>query len=481
MKIKTKVTSAYIVLAVFIIVGLGVFISLWIESYFKERMVVDLSRQADVIRYILQEDTIRSLIGLDSQIKKVGGFEHMRVTLIDYEGNVLTDSDVPARLVDTIENHLNRPEVVQARRNGVGSDIRHSATVGRDFLYVAKELKTTINRPVLRGLRYIRVSAPYEDVQDQINHIRSIVTVAGFGVLLIVMALSIFVSRRITTPMIRIVDGIERIHTGNYEHRLPVDSKDEIGTIAKAVNELVDRLKEDIVRLKKLEQVRSQFLGNVSHELRTPIFAIQGYLETLLSGALNDKSVNRLFLEKAQSNLSRLNTLLEDLINISQIESGEMKMSFRYFAINEFLESVCAEYEQIAKQHDVSLRLELGTGAEDMVFGDRDRLRQVLYNLIGNGINYNSKGGEVVVSAEKTDGKVQISVKDTGIGIAPEHLSRIFERFYRVDSDRSRELGGTGLGLAIVKHIMEAHDSHVDVDSRIGEGSTFRFLLKGSR
>jgi two-component system phosphate regulon sensor histidine kinase PhoR len=306
------------------------------------------------------------------------------------------------------------------------------------------------------------------------------VIVAGFGVLLVIILVSVFISRRITYPMTQIVRGVERVRAGDLDARLSVKSNDEIGLTAKAINELVEKLKADIIQLKKLEQVRSQFLGNVSHELRTPIFAVQGYLETLLGGAIDDASVNRSFLEKAQTNLERLNSLLEDLINISQIESGEMKMSFRIFRVNEFIESVYKEYEIISANHHVALRLLLHTNAEDETFGDRERLRQVVNNLLTNAINYNKLDGEVVLSSEKVANGIQISVKDTGVGIPSEHVPRIFERFYRVDSDRSRALGGTGLGLAIVKHIMEAHNTHVDVESKIGEGSVFRFVLKSS-
>ena len=262
--------------------------------------------------------------------------------------------------------------------------------------------------------------------------------------------------------------------------QLKIKSKDEIGLVAKAINELVEKLKADIVQLKKLEQVWTQFLGNVSHELRTPIFAVQGYLETLLNGAVDDPSVNHVFLEKAQSNLGRLNALLEDLINISQIESGEMKMSFRYFRVNEFLESIIKDYEPIAAANNVALNLSCETLTEDEVFGDKDRLRQVLNNLISNAIHYNKPGGEVIVASKKSEHSIQLSVRDTGVGISSDQIPRIFERFYRVDSNRSRELGGTGLGLAIVKHIVDAHGSNVNVESKIGEGSVFRFLLKSS-
>jgi two-component system phosphate regulon sensor histidine kinase PhoR len=480
MKIQTKITATYVVIAVLIVASLGIFTSLWMESNFKERLVSELSRQADLVFYILQEDSTQSFTRLDAQVKQVGGLEHLRITLIDDLGNVLADSDVPFPEIAEVKNHLDRPEIQQAKRTGIGHDIRRSATVDHDFLYMAKEVKKSPTHFLFRNLHYIRLSVPYEQVQRQIDQIRSIVIVAGFGVLLAIILVSVFISRRITYPMTQIVRGVERVRAGDLDARLSVKSNDEIGLTAKAINELVEKLKADILQLKKLEQVRSQFLGNVSHELRTPIFAVQGYLETLLAGAIDDASVNRSFLEKAQTNLERLNTLLEDLINISQIESGEMKMSFRIFRVNEFIESVYKEYEIISASHRVVLRLSLNTNAEDEAFGDRERLRQVLNNLLTNAINYNKQGGEVVLSSEKVANGIQISVKDSGEGIPQEHVSRIFERFYRVDSDRSRALGGTGLGLAIVKHIIEAHSSSVTVESTVGEGSTFRFVLKSS-
>ncbi len=443
-------------------------------------MVNELSRQADLVFFILEKDTTYSFSQIDQQVKLVGGLENLRITLIDVQGNVLADSDIPFPDIAEVKNHLNRPEVQDAKRYGVGHDIRHSATVGHDFLYMAKLVRIFPKGINFKTLQYIRLSVPLEDVQDQINRIRSIIIIVGLGVLLAIVTVSIIVSRLITKPMTQIAQGVEQIRSGDLDAQLIVSSNDEIGLVANAVNELVQKLKSDIVQLKKLEQVRSQFLGNVSHELRTPIFAVQGYLETLLNGAVDDPAVNRSFLEKAQSNLDRLNVLLEDLINISQIESGEMKMSFRYFSINEFLESVIKEFETIAANRDVVLKLLLNTTADDEIFGDRDRLRQVLNNLISNAINYNKSGGEVVIASEKKEHGIQLSIKDTGVGIPSEHLSRIFERFYRVDNDRSRELGGTGLGLAIVKHIVEAHGSQVQVESKVGEGSIFRFLLKNN-
>jgi len=480
MKIRTKITVTYVVLALLIVASLGVLTSMRIESYFKEHLVDELSRQADLVFFILQKDTTYSFSQIDQQVKLIGGLEHLRITLIDTQGNVLADSDIPLPDLSGVKNHLDRPEIQDAKRYGIGHNIRHSTTVDHDFLYMAKLVKKSPKKASFETLQYIRLSVPLEYVQDQINHIRSIVVIVGLGVLLVIIAASILVSRRMTKPLAQIVQVVKQIRSGDLNAQLFVSSNDEIGLVAKAINELVQKLKSDIVQLKKSEQVRSQFLGNVSHELRTPIFAVQGYLETLLNGAVDDPAVNRSFLEKAQSNLSRLNVLLEDLINISQIESGEMKMSLRYFKVNEFLESVGKDYESLAAARSVTLKLSLSTRSDDEVFGDKDRLRQVLNNLISNAINYNKPGGEVVVTSEKKENGIQLSIKDTGVGIPSEHLSRIFERFYRMNSDRSRALGGTGLGLAIVKHIVEAHKSQVQVESIIGEGSVFRFFLKNS-
>jgi len=241
---------------------------------------------------------------------------------------------------------------------------------------------------------------------------------------------------------------------------------------------MVERLNQDMVQLKKLEQVRSQFLANVSHELRTPVFSIQGFIETLLDGAIDDPTVNRNFLEKARQHTIRLNNLLNDLIEISRIESGEMKMSFRYFDIENFLKQVVDEMKSEAENKAIDLRYLENRTRDVEVLGDKERLKQVMINLIDNALKYTDSGGKVDVYFEDGEDLVKVFVKDTGCGIAQEHIPRIFERFYRVDKDRSREVGGTGLGLAIVKHIVEAHKGELIVQSELKKGSKFGFTLR---
>ncbi len=298
-------------------------------------------------------------------------------------------------------------------------------------------------------------------------------TMLAFGFLEVLVAFR----KRQTKILNMIVDALRRISAGDLSVQLPETGAIELRQVSKLTNQIVGNLKQDISKLEKLERVRSEFLANVSHELRTPIFSIQGFIETLIDGAIDDPKVNREFLQKAYEHSVRLNTLLNDLIEISRIESGEMRMSFRYFNLPEFMRSIVEELEHKAEKKSIQIVSQLPE-REILVLGDRERLRQVLSNLIDNSIKYTDDGGKVEVGFTDLQGTVRVYVRDNGSGIGEEHLGRIFERFYRVDKDRSRSVGGTGLGLAIVKHIIEAHNSRIEVRSELGKGSEFSFLLK---
>lgn len=289
--------------------------------------------------------------------------------------------------------------------------------------------------------------------------------------------------------LVRPIEDLVPQAAGIAKGRLEVSNHGETGipfelrSLAKAINEIAEKQTRDFASMQKLERIRSEFLGNVSHELRTPIFAVQGFIETLLDGAVDDPSVNRDFLHRAQSQAERLNALLNDLIDISRIESGEMRMSFRMFDVQHFLRDQVAEMLPLAAQNNVELYFAANVlpHHEVEVFGDKERIKQVMVNLIDNAIKYSNPGGKIKVELRDSDPDERsclVRVSDSGIGIAQEHLPRLFERFYRVDRDRSRSApGGTGLGLAICKHIIEAHQSRIDVISEPGVGSTFSFAM----
>lgn len=292
--------------------------------------------------------------------------------------------------------------------------------------------------------------------------------------LLNLIFLNLIIKKR-NEELYRIQTVINKIGKNEFKRSDEIKLKN-LESLQDEIKKMFEKEKNDIEYLKRLEKVRTEFLANVSHELRTPIFAIQGYIETLLDGAIDDKNVNRHFLNKAISHTINLNNLINDLIDISMIESGEMKMSFRYFDINEYLSQLVSELVPLAQEKNIDL-IFYPAKSNLLVFGDRVRLKQVFVNLITNAIKYTEKG-KVELFVEDTEKACRITIKDTGIGISDEDIERIFERFYRVDKARSKAVGGTGLGLAIVKHIVEAHNSKIEVKSKLGAGSEFSFQLK---
>ncbi|HFX17552.1 MAG TPA: sensor histidine kinase [Flavobacteriales bacterium] len=239
------------------------------------------------------------------------------------------------------------------------------------------------------------------------------------------------------------------------------------------------RQQKEIAQLKKMEKFRKEYIGNVSHELKTPLFNIQGYLETLTSIDDKNSEVFQTFLDKALQNTERLQTIVEDLDMISKIETENLTLNLTAFSIKDLISEVYKEMEFLTKKAYVSLNFKPNKCPDFTVVADKDRIRQVVVNLVTNAIKYNKPDGKVIASCyDLDDDHILIEFTDTGIGIKQKHLPRLFERFYRVDKNRSRKKGGSGLGLAIVKHIIENHQQTVHVRSTPNVGTTFGFTLK---
>ncbi|HUI11694.1 MAG TPA: ATP-binding protein [Bacteroidota bacterium] len=481
MTLRARLLAIYTTLAVVGVIAVSLFSSWQIKSYLDRRAESDLRAQVGAIAALVRGGEIPadSLPAHEQTIRRIARALNLRLTFVRRDGAVVFDSELPLDSLVQVENHLHRPELEGSRSGGVGMNRRESATVHEEFLYAATMVTDAPGNA--RDTVYVRVARPFTDIQALDRQVQLIIWIIGALSILVIAVVSARASRGITRPILEIATAARAIREGDLARRIPVTTGDEIGTLAAAINDMAETLGNDITQLRKLERVRSEFLGNVSHELRTPIFSLQGFLETLLDGAVDDPSVNREFLEKAHRHASRLNTLLNDLIEISRIESGEMKMSFRFLPLSALLDDVKEEMSPSAARKNLSLTVDAGACAADQVYGDKERLKQVMINLLDNAIKYTDPGGQISVGARR-DGATTLAVEvtDTGSGIPAQHLSRIFERFYRVDKDRSREVGGTGLGLAIVKHIVEAHGGTIRVESTVGKGSTFIVTLRRS-
>jgi two-component system phosphate regulon sensor histidine kinase PhoR len=232
----------------------------------------------------------------------------------------------------------------------------------------------------------------------------------------------------------------------------------------------------DITERKHIEEMRRDFVANVSHELRTPLAAIRGAVETLLDGALDDKKFNRKFTEVIERHVHRLEDQVMDLLELARLESGEVPPQYEQVSAKSLADAALGAVRELAASRGVELSGEVPDPAPSLK-GDRRHLEQAIINLLDNAVKYTEPGGKVALSVEAVDSEICFTVADNGIGIPPEHQNRIFERFYRVDKDRSREMGGTGLGLAIVKHVVQSHGGRVELESFPGRGTTFRLIL----
>lgn len=265
-------------------------------------------------------------------------------------------------------------------------------------------------------------------------------------------------------------DSIEQKQESNIDHLVNLEIE---------VKKWVEERKNEIDQLNRFEKHRKEYIGNVAHELKTPVFNIQGYINTLLDGGLEDESVARPFLEKAENNVERMIQLIKDLDDITRLEMGILELEYEVFDFKELCKEVIENMELKAQSKKISLMLN-DSLAKCLVKADRNRLKQVLINLVENSIKYGRENGTTKIRISELGNKYFVEVSDNGLGVATKHLPRLFERFYRVDKSRSRNEGGSGLGLAIVKHIIEAHGETISVLSTEGGGSVFSFTIENA-
>lgn len=400
-----------------------------------------------------------------------------RLTVIAKDGRVLVDTTAqPAQM----ENHRDRAEFAAALQGRTGSSVRKSATTGLNYLYVAV--------PIDQGA--LRLAVPLSEVESQVDSIRWRmlgVTVMAFLPAVLVLAI---LARRTSQQLGDIISFAGELAKGNFRARMSVKGKGELAVLARELNQAgehlqrsVEQLDREHSELEKLERVRKDFVINVSHELRTPLASIQGYAETLMDGALEDRANNMRFLGIIRQNAERLASLTSDLLTLSRIELKRQDFNFELYNLERIVTGMVDTIGPVAARKNIALVTAIDEAAGE-VYCDSEAVHQILINLTDNAIKYTPAGGTITIGARVQPNAnppvVEVFVRDTGIGIPPEDLPRLFERFYRVDKARSREMGGTGLGLAIVKHLVRAQGGDVQVESREGEGSTFTFTLSST-
>lgn len=580
-----KLALTFLTLLVSALIG----VDIWAERALRsdsERAVMEQLKaiagigqgQAPVLSSLppFKTDEIDGLHGWVKRLQASGA----RVTVITQQGLVLADSQSDPQ---TMENHANRPEVIEALAQGTGHSIRHSVTINRDLLYYVVRQQTAAGQPVL-----LRFALPLETVTSVVSDFRNTLWLASILLLVILGGVTLLVSRSFTNRVDRLTAFSKRVAEGDFHAEPSGSSGDALDALGASLNQTAARLNQmirtvteernlssailgsmvegvavvnaservlfsnpsfasilgldappqpgsglvevirqtelieavrkvlageprveseivtgtlrqhffaatvaavkttqangavvvlhDITDLRKLERVRRDFVANVSHEFRTPLTAIQGFSETLLAGAMNDPQNRDRFLGIIVEHSRRLARLTEDLLMLSKMDADRLELEIRKLPVEQLVSSCVETSQPRAKEKDLRLSVNLDKNIPDIA-GDRRRLTEVLQNLLDNAIQYTPAGGQIMISAEAKDAEVEITVSDTGIGIPEADQPRIFERFYRVDVARSREVGGTGLGLSIAKHLMEAHGGKLWVESEVGNGSQFHFSV----
>ncbi len=463
-KIFFKLIGAVLGLLVVALVAVDFFASKIAESTYLETLERELIDKGKMLAIALPEEP--------AQFKRYAAAARGRLTLIARDGRVLADSEAAA---DKMENHSNRTEVQMALAGQTGSTRRQSPTLGVPFLYVAV--------PVEEGA--LRLAVPLSEIQSQVDAIRRRMLGSTALSFLPAILLAALFARWVSRRLGNIIEYSAELAKGNFQARLARPGGDELGLLERKLNEtgetlegMFQELQREHAELEKLERIRKDFVINVSHELRTPLASIQGYTETLLDGAIHEPEHNVRFLGIIRQNAERLGNLTADLLTLSRVEMKQQKFQFASYNVHALVQDTLDSMLPLTQRKNLTIHFHRMLG-EPEAFCDAEAVNQVLTNLIDNALKYSPENGSIIVGMRDLAPLpfTEIFVQDSGIGIPPEELSRLFERFYRVDKARSRELGGTGLGLAIVKHLVKAQGGEVSVQSEVGRGSEFSFTL----
>ncbi|MDX1439354.1 MAG: HAMP domain-containing sensor histidine kinase [Rubricoccaceae bacterium] len=443
------------------VVGVGLYFFLVLQGQVRNAARETLRDEVERVAVLLEAEpdgvAVRALAG------NIAGVTHREVAVarLDSTENVWRPFIGP---IDT--EFLSQNEVLTARQEGVGIAERLGGEGGnQQMLYVA------LFRPA-SGL-IIRLGEPASPLFRAVQKVQTTLLVGMVLAFFLALLGAWIAARQVTRPLKAITYNARRINEGELERAIRVRTRAaEFQDLARSLNQMAGRFRSDIHELQRMQRVQNEFIGNVSHEVKNPIFAVFGYLEALGSESL-PADQRRRYSEKGLANLQRLNNLFSDLIEIAKLEYREDLIQPERFDLQDLINEVCEIVD--AQAAEKGLELSWSNPSLD-VFADRNRIRQVLTNLIENAVAY-TESGNVHCRMRRHGDRARVEVVDTGKGISEEHLDRIFERFYRVDTARSRKMGGTGLGLSIVKQILQAHGETIHVESTKGRGTRFWFEL----
>ncbi len=434
------------------------------QEAFKRQWVKELASQAQVLASVLPDNQGEvQQAEVERVFKRVAGTGGYRFTCIRADGVVLADTEVDALKLQT---HKDRPEIREALKNGTGFQTRYSVSLGKNMLYLAQRVPAEGPAKAV-----IRLAVPERTILHELTLSKQMMVLLVVFVFLVALSVSYWTSLRIIGPVSDIQKGVQQLGNGDFSVRLQIPPVPHLAHLARAINQMAERIE-------KLSTIRQDFVANVSHELRTPVTSIKGFAETLLDGAKDSPKDCERFLGIILRQTTQLESIIHDLLELSRMEHNSFQNLDKFpTALEETIRNAVALCQSRADEKGVTVRISSEPGLIANIHAIF--IEQALLNLIDNALKYGvtPEAPFIDISSAREGQSFVITVKDYGHGIPSAHLDRIFERFYRVDKGRSREMGGTGLGLSIVKHIALIHGGSVRVTSELGKGTAFTLAL----
>ncbi len=460
MSIRAKLAWTFILLLIFGITAISSYSILFIRNYLlnegEQQILNDTEWLAITIRNLQHDDYFETNL---NEAARTSGY---RLSIYDMDG--LLFASVPYHEEAADSDYLDEQIFVQL----IETDQVHLLVDSEEDELTAYSKVSGAQNPA----EFLKVSIFKDQIYEPIKTIRWIIYTGMFISMGLVILVSILFSRYISRPIIQLESAARDIASGNVNRTIDVDRKDEFGTLAESLNQMAHRFRADNEEMKQLYEKQSQFFADITHEIRNPLHTISGSLEMLEMDNLSDEK-RKEYIETASRQTERINRLFKDLVTLQRYDSDSYFIEQKMFDIGKSVKHVIALYDGRAAEK--GLELEADT-KRCMIYADPDKIEQVLENLVSNAIKYTNKG-KIKISVQEQGDEVTVKVSDTGIGISEDHLSRLFDRFYRTDKARSRDKGGTGLGLSVVKSILNAHGSDIQVESKPGKGSEFSFKL----
>ena len=476
LRLKWKLFFTYVSLAILSVLIVSFFLYDAVTNFHIEQSKRELRSTAVLLEELYSGNSIKTGFSPDKMFKNVGPKTGKRMTLIAEDGNVLADSE---KDISIMENHKDRPEIIESQKKGIGTSIRYSNTLKKNMLYVAIPFVGSNGEKST-----IRTSIPLLTLTETMKPVLTKFMIASLFAIMIAAFFSFIISWVISRPIGNIQKVVEDFSDGKFDTKLETSNTYEFAKLSENMNMMavelnnrIDTITMQRNELAKLENIRKEFVANVSHELRTPITSIKGYIETLKDGAIEDKENAITFLEIISRQTDRLNSIIEDLLCLSRIEKDNETegVDVDVVTMDPILQTAVSICSSAAQKKNIEIKVECDPGLKVQM--NARLIEQAVVNLLDNSIKYSESEEAIIVSAKKEKENIVIKVKDFGKGIAKEHHDRIFERFYRIDKARSRNLGGTGLGLAIVKHIAQSHGGTATLESEPGEGTTISIII----